>query len=167
MAIDYELAKDLNVAVGDRIRITSSAGAIGCAADDRRHLAARTRTRRRLCTLRTGQSLFGVGIPSTSVILVKVFDISKSNEVADRIESLVPYEARSWLREYPSFVSSLTVQGRPRISFRFSGFIASSFAIASVLIVSVLQKSQQIGILKSIEPNGVRYSQFFVLRDWA
>jgi lipoprotein-releasing system permease protein len=99
-------------------------------------------------TLRTAQSLFGMR-NSVNVILVKVNDLFRSDEVADRIQSLVPYEARWWSREYPSFVSSLTVQAAS--AYLISGFslIASSFAIASVLIVSVLQKSKQIGILKS------------------
>lgn len=146
--IDYELAKELNVTTGDRIRISSSTGAsdsltiAGIYSPGRGRGAA-------YVTLRTAQSLFGLG-NSVNVILVKVFHIFKSDEVADRIESLVPYEARSWSREYPSFVSSLTVQQASAYLISIFSLIASSFAISSVLIVSVLQKSRQIGILKSI-----------------
>lgn len=148
VVIDYELAKDLSVGVGDRIRITSSAGASDALTVAGIYSQGRGRGGAYV-TLRTGQSLFGVG-NSVNVILVKVFDIFKSDGVADRIESLVPYEARSWSREYPSFVSSLTVQGASAYLISIFSLIASSFAIASVLIVSVLQKSKQIGILKSI-----------------
>lgn len=148
VVIDYELAKDLNVSTGDRIRISSSTGAsdsltiAGIYSPGRGRGAA-------YVTLRTAQSLFGLG-SSVNVILVKVFHIFGSDEVADRIESLVPYEARSWSREYPSFVSSLTVQQASAYLISIFSLIASSFAISSVLIVSVLQKSRQIGILKSI-----------------
>lgn len=146
--IDYELAKELNVSIGDRIRISSSTGAsdsltiAGIYSPGRGRGAA-------YVTLRTGQSLFGVG-NSVNVILVKVFRLFGSDEVADRIESLVPYEARSWSREYPSFVSSLKVQSASAYLISIFSLIASSFAISSILIVSVLQKSRQIGILKSI-----------------
>lgn len=148
IVIDYELAKDLSVSVGDRIRVTSSAQNT----ESLRIAGIYSRGQGRggvYVTLRTGQSLFAVG-NSVQVILVKVYKLFGSNEVADRIEALVPYEAKSWSREYPSFVSSLTVQSAS--AYMISGFslIASSFAIASVLIVSVMQKSKQIGILKSI-----------------
>ncbi len=161
VVIDYELAKDLSLSVGDRIRVTSSVGnsepltVAGIYSGGRGRGGA-------FVTLRTGQSLFGVG-NSVNVILVKVHDLFGSDEVADRIESLVPYEARSWSREFPSFVSSLTMQAAS--AYLISGFslIASSFAIASVLIVSVLQKSKQIGILKSIGATRSQILRVFTL----
>ncbi|HEX3437983.1 MAG TPA: FtsX-like permease family protein [Pseudacidobacterium sp.] len=148
VVIDYELAKDLSVSVGDRIRVSSSTGAsdsltiVGIYSQGRGRGSA-------YVTFRTGQSLFGVG-NSVNVVFVKVFDIFGSDEVADRVESLLPYEARSWSREFPQFVSSLRVQEASAYLISAFSLIASSFAIASVLIVSVLQKSKQIGILKSI-----------------
>jgi lipoprotein-releasing system permease protein len=148
VVIDYELAKDLNISLGDRIRISSSTGASDSLTVAGIYSQGRGRGSAYV-TLRTGQSLFGVG-NSVNVVLVKVFDIFKADEVADRIESLLPYEARSWSREYPSFVSSLKVQEASAYLISAFSLIASSFAIASVLIVSVLQKSKQIGILKSI-----------------
>jgi lipoprotein-releasing system permease protein len=98
-----------------------------------------------------------------NVILVKVHELFGADAVADQIEGMVPYEARSWSREFPSFVSSLTAQAAS--AYLISGFslIASSFAIASVLIVSVLQKSKQIGILKSIGATRKQILRVFTL----
>ena len=165
VVIDYELAKDLAVSVGDRIRVTSSTGNAEPLTIAGIYSGGRGRGGA-FVTLRTGQSLFGVG-NSVNVILVKVFDLFKSDEVADRIESLVPYQARSWSREFPSFVSSLTMQEAS--AYLISGFslIASSFAIASVLIVSVLQKSKQIGILKSIGATRRQILRVFTLEGLA
>ena len=148
IVIDYELAKDLSVSVGDRIRLTSSAGNTDSLSIAGIYSRGQGRAGAYV-TLRTGQSLFAVG-NSVNVILLKVNELFGADAVADRVESLVPYEARSWSREFQRFVSSLTVQTAS--AYLISGFslIASSFAIASVLIVSVLQKSKQIGILKSI-----------------
>jgi lipoprotein-releasing system permease protein len=165
VVIDYELAKDLSVSVGDRIRVTSSAGNTESLSVAGIYSRGQGRGGAYV-TLRMGQSLFGMG-NSVNVILVKVKDLFKSDEVADRIQSLVPYEARSWSREYPSFVSSLTVQAAS--AYLISGFslIASSFAIASVLIVSVLQKSKQIGILKSIGATRSQILRVFTLEGLA
>jgi lipoprotein-releasing system permease protein len=165
VVIDYELAKDLAVSVGDRIRVSSSTGntepltVAGIYSRGQGRGGA-------YVTLRTGQSLFSMG-NSVNVILVKVYDIFASDEVADRIEGVLPYEARSWSREFPSFVSSLTVQAAS--AYLISGFslIASSFAIASVLIVSVLRKSKQIGILKSIGATRKQILRVFTLEGLA
>jgi lipoprotein-releasing system permease protein len=165
VVVDYELAKDLSVSVGDRIRITSSTGNMESLSISGIYSRGQGRGGAYV-TLRTGQNLFGMG-NSVNVILVKVKDLFRSDEVADRIQSLVPYEARSWSREYPSFVSSLTVQAAS--AYLISGFslIASSFAIASVLIVSVLQKSKQIGILKSIGATRSQILRVFTLEGLA
>jgi lipoprotein-releasing system permease protein len=165
VVIDYELAKDLSVSVGDRIRVTSSVSNM----ESLMVAGIYSRGQGRggaYVTLRTGQSLFAVG-NSVNAILVKVNDLFGSDEVADRIEGMVPYEARSWSREFPSFVSSLTVQAAS--AYLISGFslIASSFAIASVLIVSVLQKSKQIGILKSIGATRSQILRIFTLEGLA
>jgi lipoprotein-releasing system permease protein len=161
VVIDYELAKDLAVSVGDRIRMTSSAGNTESLSIAGIYSRGQGRGGAYV-TLRTGQSLFAMG-NSVNVVLVKVYELFGADKVADRVQSLVPYEARSWSREFPSFVSSLTVQAAS--AYLISGFslIASSFAIASVLIVSVLQKSKQIGILKSIGATRAQILRIFTL----
>jgi lipoprotein-releasing system permease protein len=154
VVIDYELAKDLSVSVGDRIRMTSSAGNTESLTIAGIYSRGQGRGGAYV-TFRTGQSLFAMG-NSVNVILVKVYELFGSDEVADRIQSLVPLEARSWSREFGQFVSSLTAAAASAYLISAFSLIASSFAIASVLIVSVLQKSKQIGILKSM---GARRSQ--------
>lgn len=148
IVIDGELAKDLDVSTGERVRVTSGTGA----SDSFTIAGIYSRGQGRgsaYVTLRTGQSLFGLG-STVNAIYVKLIDIYDANSVADRIMALVPYEAKSWTREFPQFLSSLQVQTAS--AYLISGFslVASGFAIAAVLIVSVLQKSKQIGILKSM-----------------
>jgi lipoprotein-releasing system permease protein len=72
-------------------------------------------------------------------------------------------EARSWSREFGMFVSSLTAQAASAYLISAFSLIASSFAIASVLIVSVLQKSKQIGILKSMGATRSQILRLFTL----
>lgn len=148
IVIDGELAKDLEVSTGERVRVTSGTGA----SDSFTIAGIYSRGQGRgsaYVTLRTGQSLFGLGT-SVNAVYVKLIDIYNADSVADQIMALVPYEAKSWTREFPQFLSSLQVQTAS--AYLISGFslVASGFAIAAVLIVSVLQKSKQIGILKSM-----------------
>jgi lipoprotein-releasing system permease protein len=152
--IDSELAKDLDVSVGERIRIASGTGT----SDSFTIAGIYSRGQGRgaaYVTLRTGQSLLGYGT-AVNVIQVKLIDIYNADSVADRIMALAPYEAKSWTREFPQFLSSLQVQSASAYLICIFSLIASAFAIAAVLIVSVLQKSKQIGILKSM---GARRSQ--------
>jgi lipoprotein-releasing system permease protein len=148
IVIDGELAKDLDVSNGERVRVTSGTGA----SDSFTIAGIYSRGQGRgsaYVTLRTGQSLFGFG-STVNAIYVKLIDIYNADATADQIMALVPYEAKSWTREFPQFLSSLQVQTAS--AYLISGFslVASGFAIAAVLIVSVLQKSKQIGILKSM-----------------
>jgi lipoprotein-releasing system permease protein len=154
IVIDYELARDLNVGTGDRIRLTSSTGAIEAFTIAGIYSQGQGRGSAYI-TLRTAQSLYGLGT-AVNVIFVKVVDIFRANEVAARIQSLLPYEARSWIQEFPQFLSTLRMQTASAYLISAFSLVASAFAIASILIVSVLQKSKQIGILKSM---GARHRQ--------
>jgi len=70
--------------------------------------------------------------------------------------ALLPYEVKSWSRESPNVRTSLHAQSAVAYIISLCSLLASSFAIASLLVVSVLQKSPQIGILKSM---GARHYQ--------
>jgi lipoprotein-releasing system permease protein len=158
VVIDFELAKDLNVGVGDRIRITSISGV----PEPLRVAGVYSKGQGRgsaYVTLRTGQSMLGIG-NSVNVVYVKVFDIYAADAVAERLSALLECEAKSWSSEFPNFVTSLQAQSAS--AYLISGFtlIASSFAIASVLIVSVQRKAKQIGTLKSI---GARSRQILLI----
>jgi lipoprotein-releasing system permease protein len=154
IVMDYQTCKDANLVLGDRVKLTTGDGAsesfkiVGIYSTGQGRGSS-------LITLRTAQSLFGLGA-SVNAINMKVTDINKADEVADQLTGLLPYKIDTWSRTNPTFVS--TIRSQSYIAYLISGFslIASSFAIAAILIVSVLQQSKQIGILKSM---GARHSQ--------
>lgn len=161
IVIDAELAEDLDVTTGERIRVTSGTNA----SDSFTVAGIYSRGQGRgsaYVTLRTGQSLFGYGT-SVNVVYVKLINIYEADSVADRIMALLPYEAKSWTREFPQFLSSLQVQTASAYLISAFSLIASGFAIAAVLIVSVLQKSKQIGILKSMGTRRRQILRVFIL----
>jgi lipoprotein-releasing system permease protein len=161
IVVDTELARDLRLAVGDRVRLAAPTGA----AEALTVAGIYSRGQGRgdaFVTLRTAQSVFGLGT-AVNVVFVKLEDIFRADEAADRIMALVPYEAKSWSREFPSFLDTLRMQ--TAVAYLISAFslVAASFAIASVLIVAVLQKSTQIGILKAIGARRGQILRVFVL----
>ena len=85
-----------------------------------------------------------------NVIFVKLRDIYGADQIADQIMDLVPYEAKSWSREFFVFLDRLRMQNATAYLISAFNLVASSFAIASRLIGSVLRKSKLIGILKAI-----------------
>jgi lipoprotein-releasing system permease protein len=154
------LAEELQVTLGERIRLTSSTGAT-----DTFTIAGLYHMRQGqgevYVTLRTAQRLFGLGT-SVNAIFVKLNEIFEADQVADHLMALLPYEAKSWSRESPGFRSSLRAQSAVVYIISTFSLIASSFAIASILVVSVLQKSKQIGILKSMGARRYQILRVFI-----
>jgi lipoprotein-releasing system permease protein len=147
MVIDANLAAALQVAPGERIRLMSSTGAA-----DTFTIAGIYGARQGsevYVTLRTAQRLFGLGT-AVNTIFVKLIDIFAADQGADHLMALLPYEAKSWSRLSPRFLASLRAQSAIAYIISACSLLAASFAMASVLAVSVLQKSKQIGILKSM-----------------
>lgn len=149
--IGYRLAQDLLVAEGDRIHLFSSEGVdqplriaglfdTGISAYDRSQV---------FVTMRCGQNLFATG-RNVSAINLKLKDPFQANRVADLIARSLGMEADSWMRDQAQIVNAFNVQNANRIMISGFSLLASSFGIASVLVVSVLQKSREIGILKSM-----------------
>ncbi|NNE66562.1 MAG: ABC transporter permease [Pyrinomonadaceae bacterium] len=158
IVIDTELAKDLNVNVGDRIHLTSSSGQ----ADSFSIKGIYDRGQGRgsaYVTLRNGQSLFGLGT-SINVIYIKIYDIYDVEDLSNTIMTLTPYEAKPWTKDFSRFLTNIRMMEASAYLISIFSLIASAFAIASVLVVSVLQKSAQIGILKSM---GARQQQILTV----
>lgn len=150
-AIGAELAKNLGVDIGDRIRVTSSDGA----STDKRVVGI----------FRTGfsgldegalfipigdaQALLGIGAAVTS-IGIRVSDVFEAEDIAVRMARQVPHEVRDWTKDNTRLLGAL--QAQKRSSDMITGFtaLAASFAIASILIVLVTNKLREIGILKAM-----------------
>lgn len=158
IVIDDRAAEDLNVEVGSRVRLTSSTGASDSFTVAGIYGSGAGRGSAYV-TLRTGQSLFSLGTAVTS-IYVKLFDVFAADEAADRILARFPYKTESWSRQNPEFLTALKAQAATAYLISAFSLIASSFSIAAVLIVSVLRKSKQIGVLKSM---GARRRQILLV----
>jgi lipoprotein-releasing system permease protein len=161
IVLNYKLAQDLGVVVGDRVRVTSTEGLsasflIAGLYDTGQDQSIGWRA---YVTLRSAQSLYGTRTAVQS-ILIRADDLFAADGVADRIAALLPDKVESWTLHAPQMVAGLAAQRA--VAYLISGLslAAAAFAIASVLIVSVLQKKKQIGILKSL---GAKRRQILVV----
>jgi lipoprotein-releasing system permease protein len=151
IVIGQRLATEAGVKLGDRVLIRSSLG-IGftytvAGLFDTGN--ANTDLRNVFMTLRAAQSLFGTGQNVTSIQL-KVEDPFEATKIADQIAASLPYKVDAWTKDSAFILNAIQSQNASRIMICSFVLLASAFGIASVLIVSVVQKSKQIGILKSM-----------------
>jgi hypothetical protein len=84
----------------------------------------------------------------TSTSPARHFDLAE--DVAQRIAAESGLIADSWIRTNAQFVTALTSQRVSSNVIRFFIALSVSFGIASVLVVSVVQRSKEIGILRAM-----------------
>ncbi|MGC9316762.1 MAG: ABC transporter permease [Armatimonadota bacterium] len=162
--IGYDLARELGVTLGDRVRLTTGAGTTetfrlaGIVFTGSEGIDQSTA----FLTLRAGQTLFGTGTLVTT-FSVKLDDPFRANDVADAMAASLDLEPETWMRQNPRLLSALRAQSGSAAMISLFSLAASGFAIASVLIVSVLKRSREIGILKAIGARGRQILIIFTL----
>lgn len=151
VAIGSKLAADIGVMVGDKIRIRSSEGidivvtvrglfTLGNEGVDGTWV---------LTSLRQAQALYGLPGGVTSIEL-KVADVFSAERIAVDIQGRTGLRADSWMTINADLLSGLTAQSSSKTMIQFFVMVAVALGIASVLIVSVVQKSREIGILRAV-----------------
>ena len=162
--IGYTLAEELGVELQDRVRLTTGAGLTetfkiggivytGSEAIDSSTVYV---------TLRAGQTLFGTGTLVNS-FSVKLDDPFLANQVGDAMAASLDLEVDTWMRDNPRLLNALRAQTSSATLISVFSLVASSFAIASVLVVSVLKRQKEIGILKAIGARSGQILKVFTL----
>jgi lipoprotein-releasing system permease protein len=99
--------------------------------------------------LHTAQSLLGLPGGVTSLD-VTVRDVYAAEGVAQRITAATGIEAESWIKTSAQFFAAISAQTTANTAIRFFVGLSVAFGIASVLVVVVVQKSREIGILRAM-----------------
>lgn len=102
-----------------------------------------------LAPLRSAQTLLALegGVTSIEARISDIFDADRiARDVADRTW----LEAEPWTRINAQLLVGLRSQNASSYMIQFFVVLAVALGIASVLVVSVVQKSREIGILKAI-----------------
>ncbi|HEU0154160.1 MAG TPA: ABC transporter permease [Arenimonas sp.] len=163
--IGKQLATDLGIRVGDKLRLDGGQGRetvlnvagifeLGVRELDSRYV---------YLDMKQAQSLLDLPGAAT-VIDVTVQDIFAAREVAARIGRLTGLKSESWMETNAQLMNALRSQSLS--TQMISVFVALSVAlgIASVLSVSVVQRTREIGILRAMGTTRRQMLQVFLLQ---
>lgn len=175
--IGSELAKNLGVEVGSKLRLdsgqddgdssrgnnlSSNSAVVNIAGIF--ELGVRELDARYVyLDLKQAQSLLNLS-GGITVIDLTVEDIFEAEEIAAQVGRLTSLQAESWIKTNAQLLSGLTAQSLS--SNMIVGFVAISvaFGIASVLSVSVVQRTREIGILRAMGATRQQILRIFLIQ---
>ena len=164
LLIGIELADDLGVEPGDKVRIVTATGrgqmfTIRGVFD----LGNREVNRRwAIVSMRAAQTLLDL-VGGVSNIDVKVDEIFEADRIAGDIAGRTGLAAESWMQTNAQLLVGLRSQSSSSTMIQVFVVIAVAMGIASVLVVSVVQKSREIGILRAMGTTRRTISIVFLL----
>jgi lipoprotein-releasing system permease protein len=152
--VGRELASDLGVRVGDRLTVQTS-GTGGTVSDSVRvtalvDLGVKDLNRRTVIVpLRAAQSLLALPGGASQLDLT-LKDVWVAQALARELQAQFPYKIESWQESNAQLVSALNAQSISTSIIRGVVLAVVVLGIASVLVVSVVQKGREIGILRAM-----------------
>jgi lipoprotein-releasing system permease protein len=148
--IGTELASDLGVRPGDRLTVLSGTVSETVRVTALVDLGVRELNRRTVVVpLRLAQSLFGLPGGATNLDLALV-DVWGAKVFAASLRAQFAYKVESWQETNAQLVSALNAQSVSTGLIRAIVLVVVVLGIASVLVVSVVQKRREIGILRAM-----------------
>jgi len=163
--VGIELAADLGVVVGDKLRVVPASGqGVALTVTGLVDLGSKGANQRAAyVALHTAQSLLGL-TGGASSIDVTVHDIYAAEDVALAIAAGTGVQAESWIRTNSQFFTAISAQRVANTAIRVFVALAIALGIAAVLIVSVVQKSREIGILRAMGASQGQILRVFLIQ---
>ena len=163
--IGSELAKDLGIVVGDKLRLVTMDGrndlfSVAGIFD----IGNRDLNRRWVFTsIKVAQSLLDLPGGITQLDL-RVDDLFAAEATARRLQAQTGLTVDSWMQTNAQLLSALNSQSMSNNLIRFFVTVIVAVGIASVLVVSVVQKQKEIGILRAMGASPQRIMSVFLLQ---
>ena len=163
--IGTELAKDLGIGLEDKLRVMLPNGRdellqVGGIFD----IGNKDLNRRWVfVTLPLAQSLLDLPGGVSSLDLT-VADIFEAQAIADRLKGATGLTVDSWMRTNAQLLAALRNQTISNRMIRSFVVIIVALGIASVLVVSVVQKQKEIGILRAMGASRAMILQVFLIQ---
>lgn len=167
--IGSELAKDLGISAGDPLQLEISGRDplilmvdgvfdLGVGAINQRWL---------VMDQAKAAALLGTGDRVTS-IEIQVHDVLAAEQLANEWSTRLPgYQVESWQTSNASLLTALRSQSSSSYTIQFFVLLAVTLGVASVLAISAVQKSKEIGILKAIGIRTASISRVFMFQGMA
>ena len=158
------LADDLGVQVGDRILIVTNGRSETLRLTALVDLGVKDLNRRVvLVPLRTAQSLLDLAGGATQIDL-RLDDVWAAKSLAQALARELPNQVESWQDTNAQLVSALNAQSVSTTLIRVVVMVVVVLGIASVLVVSVVQKQREIGILRAMGSTRGQILRVFLLQ---
>ena len=159
-----ELASDLGVRVGDRLTLQTGSVTDGARVSALVDLGVKDLNKRTVfVSLRSAQNALGLPGGATSIDL-KVNDIWAAETIAQYLRNQLPYKIESWQESNPQLLSALNAQSSSTSLIRAVVLVVVVLGIASVLVVSVVQKQREIGILRAMGATRAQILRLFLIQ---
>ncbi len=148
--VGRELAQDLGVRVGDRLTVQTTTSSESLRVTALVDLGVRDLNRRTVIVpLRAAQNLLALPGGATGLDLT-LDDVWAAQSLAEALRAQFPYKVESWQESNAQLVSALNAQSVSTGIIRGVVLAVVVLGIASVLVVSVVQKRREIGILRAM-----------------
>jgi lipoprotein-releasing system permease protein len=163
--IGVELAKDLGVSLGDKIRVITMDGrsdllTITGIFD----IGNRDLNRRWVyLSIKLAQSLLDLPGGITEIDL-RVASLFEAETTARELRAQTGLTVDSWMQTNAQLLTALKSQSMSNNLIRFFVTVIVAVGIASVLVVSVVQKQKEIGILRAMGASPRRVMAIFLLQ---
>ncbi|MGO4440167.1 ABC transporter permease [Rhizobium sp. RAF56] len=163
--IGVNLAEDMGAETGDKLKVNAADGTL-------RTLTIKgvfdvgnrgANERNTYVAFRTAQSLFNL-VGGVTDIDITVRDVNAAENVAQEIEALLPVKAESWIKNNFQFFTAIRAQTISSLLIRSLVGLSVAFGIAAVLVVSVLQRSKDIGILRAMGSSRGQVLRIFLIQ---
>jgi len=162
--VGRELAEDLGVRPGDRISVVTGGVTDSLRVTALVDLGVRELNRRTVIVpLRAAQSLESLPGGATRIDLV-LDDVWAAQDIADDLARRWPLKVESWQQANAQLVSALNAQSVSTALIRGVVMVVVVLGIASVLVVSVVQKRREIGILRAMGATQGQVLRIFLLQ---
>lgn len=163
--IGKELAKDLGVWINDKVILQTATGSsltlTVCGVFD---FGNKYINRSNIyVALRTAQSLLNLPGGATS-IEINLDDPYLAQDIGEQIQVQTGQKADSWITTNAELFTALYGQKITFFVIRLFVGLTAALGIASVLVVSVVQKSKEIGILRATGTTRVQILRIFLLQ---
>jgi len=163
--IGTELAKDLGIRLEDKLRVALPNGRdellqVGGIFD----IGNKDLNRRWVfVTLPLAQSLLDLpgGVSNLDLTVADIFD---AQPIADRLKGATGLTVDSWMQTNAQLLAALRNQTVSNNLIRSFVIIIGALGIASVLVVSVVQKQKEIGILRAMGASRSLILQIFLIQ---
>ncbi|GAB3364188.1 MULTISPECIES: ABC transporter permease [Giesbergeria] len=162
--IGRELAQDLGLRVGDRLTVQTSSLSEAVRVTALVDLGVKDLNRRTVIVpLRAAQNLLALPGGATGLDLT-LHDVWVAQALTDTLRRQFPYKIESWQENNAQLVSALNAQSISTRIIRGVVLAVVVLGIASVLVVSVVQKGREIGILRAMGATRGQILRVFLLQ---